>query len=305
MSAQTDKTLQELIIEEYGKKNLRELEIPSYISENLSKDLREYQIEALRLYLANNETLKARHLMFNMATGSGKTLIMASLILECYKQGYRDFIFFVNVTSVLEKTKANFSDILSHKYLFSQSIHIDSANVGINIIENLSESKEGCINIYFNTIQGLFSLLNNERENSLSFEDLKGKKLVFLADEAHHLNSETKKKLNKNEAQEKESWESIVRRAYESHSENLLLEFSATIPQESEVLAKYSDKIVYKYDLKKFCENGYSKRIFLVKYEDLGLQSRFLGAMLRLSPNLRKMRRLLSLLLLISQAKRF
>lgn len=280
MSAQTDKTLQELIIEEYGKKNLRELEIPSYISENLSKDLREYQIEALRLYLANNETLKARHLMFNMATGSGKTLIMASLILECYKQGYRDFIFFVNATSVLEKTKANFSDILSHKYLFSQSIHIDSTNVGINIIENLSESKEGCINIYFNTIQGLFSLLNNERENSLSFEDLKGKKLVFLADEAHHLNSETKKKLNKNEAQEKESWESIVRRAYESHSENLLLEFSATIPQESEVLAKYSDKIVYKYDLKKFCENGYSKRIFLVKYEDLGLQSRFLGAML-------------------------
>ncbi|WP_394909159.1 DEAD/DEAH box helicase family protein [uncultured Helicobacter sp.] len=275
-----EQTLQEQIIKEYGKKNLRELEIPSYISENLSKELREYQIEALKLYLANNQTLKARHLMFNMATGSGKTLIMAALMLECYKRGYRDFIFFVNATSVLEKTKANFSDALSHKYLFSQSIRIDSKNVGITIIENLNESKEGCINIYFNTVQGLFSLLNNERENSLSFEDLKEKKLVFLADEAHHLNSETKKKLEKNEALDKESWESIVRKAYESHSENLLFEFSATIPQEKEVLAKYSDKIVYEYDLKKFCENGYSKRIFLIKYEDLGLESRFLGAML-------------------------
>ena len=67
--------------------------------------------------------------MFNMATGSGKTLIMAALILDCYKRGYRDFIFFVNSTSILEKTKANFSDSKSSKYLFSQNILIDSKNI--------------------------------------------------------------------------------------------------------------------------------------------------------------------------------
>ncbi|GAA7312980.1 hypothetical protein ID0603_08520 [Helicobacter pylori] len=47
--------------------------------------------------------------MFEMATGSGKTLVMAGLILECYKQGYQNFIFFVNSTSILEKTKLNFN----------------------------------------------------------------------------------------------------------------------------------------------------------------------------------------------------
>ena len=32
-------------------------------------------------------------LLFHMATGSGKTLIMAANILQLYKQGYRNFIF--------------------------------------------------------------------------------------------------------------------------------------------------------------------------------------------------------------------
>lgn len=41
--------------------------------------------------------------MFEMATGSGKTLVMAGLILECYKQGYQNFIFFVNSANILEK----------------------------------------------------------------------------------------------------------------------------------------------------------------------------------------------------------
>ena len=40
--------------------------------------------------------IKPTHLMFNMATGTGKTLLMASCILYYYKRGYRKFIFFVN-----------------------------------------------------------------------------------------------------------------------------------------------------------------------------------------------------------------
>ncbi|EAL5598643.1 DEAD/DEAH box helicase, partial [Campylobacter coli] len=214
---------------------------------------------------------------FNMATGSGKTLIMAALMLDCYKKGYKDFIFFVNSTSILEKTKANFANKYSSKYLFKENINIDSKNIEINIINNLFESKDDCINIYFTTIQALFSLFKNERENSLSFEDLKDKKLVFLADEAHHLNSDTK---SKNENEIKEGWEAIIKRAYESNNENLLFEFSATIPQEFNVLEKYQDKIIYEYTLREFCKEGYSKRIFLVKYDNDSLEHRFLGAVL-------------------------
>ncbi|EAJ5121250.1 DEAD/DEAH box helicase, partial [Campylobacter coli] len=272
-----NKKLHELLQEEFGKRGIEQIEIPFYVKENLSKELRIYQEKALKYYYANSDSIKQRHLMFNMATGSGKTLIMAALMLDCYKKGYKDFIFFVNSTSILEKTKANFANKYSSKYLFKENINIDSKNIEINIINNLFESKDDCINIYFTTIQALFSLFKNERENSLSFEDLKDKKLVFLADEAHHLNSDTK---SKNENEIKEGWEAIIKRAYESNNENLLFEFSATIPQEFNVLEKYQDKIIYEYTLREFCKEGYSKRIFLVKYDNDSLEHRFLGAVL-------------------------
>ncbi len=40
-----------------------------------------------------------------MATGSGKTLIMAGLMLYLYKQGYRNFLFFVNLSNIVEKNE--------------------------------------------------------------------------------------------------------------------------------------------------------------------------------------------------------
>lgn len=99
---------------------------------------------------------------------------------------------------------------------------------------------------------------------------------MFLADEAHHLNSETKKgKLNNAEKESKESWEGIISKAFSSHSKNIMLEFSATIPKEQSVLEKYQDKIIYEYDLRHFCQDGYSKRIFLVKYKNIELESKF------------------------------
>ena len=74
-------------------------EIPSYITDNLKFPLYEWQKTALENFLVNERTraIKAKkgaalppnHLMFNMATESGKTLIMAALILYCYKQGFR------------------------------------------------------------------------------------------------------------------------------------------------------------------------------------------------------------------------
>ncbi|MGL2663833.1 DEAD/DEAH box helicase family protein [Helicobacter pylori] len=164
-----------------------------------------------------------KHFMFEMATGSGKTLVMAGLILECYKQGYQNFIFFVNSASILEKTKLNFTDSASSKYLFSENININDENIEIKSINNLNESHNNAINIYFSTIQGLFSLFTRAKENAITLEDLKDQKLVFLADEAHHLNTETKKKLNDSEASEKRNWESVVKLALEQNKDNLYI----------------------------------------------------------------------------------
>ncbi|KFH27112.1 restriction endonuclease [Helicobacter pylori] len=216
--------------------------------------------------------------MFEMATGSGKTLVMAGLILECYKQGYQNFIFFVNSTSILEKTKLNFTDSASSKYLFSENIHINDENTEIKSINNLNESQTSAINIYFSTIQGLFSLFTKAKENAITLEDLKDQKLVFLADEAHHLNTETKKKLNDSEASEKRNWESVVKLALEQNKDNLLLEFSATIPKEKSVKDKYENLKVITYTLKEFSEDRFCKNIYSLSYENKELETRFLGA---------------------------
>ncbi len=256
-----------------------EIELPTHITSNLKKELRDYQKKAIYNYLEKRQSHPTqKHFMFEMATGSGKTLVMAGLILECCKQGYQNFIFFVNSTSILEKTKLNFTDSVSSKYLFSENININDENTEIKSINNLNESYNGAINIYFSTIQGLFSLFTKAKENAISIEDLKDQKLVFLADEAHHLNTETKKKLNDSEASEKRNWESVVKLALEQNKDNLLLEFSATIPKEKSVEEKYKNLKVATYTLKEFSEDKFCKNIYSLSYENKELETRFLGA---------------------------
>ncbi len=259
--------------------NNGEIELPTHITSNLKKELRDYQKQAIYNYLEKRQSNPTqKHFMFEMATGSGKTLVMAGLILECYKQGYQNFIFFVNSTSILEKTRLNFTDSVSSKYLFSENININDENTEIKSINNLNESQASAINIYFSTIQGLFSLFTKAKENAITLEDLKNQKLVFLADEAHHLNTETKKKLNDSEASEKRNWESVVKLALEQNKDNLLLEFSATIPKEKSVEEKYKNLKVATYTLKEFSEDKFCKNIYSLSYENKELETRFLGA---------------------------
>ena len=79
---------------------LKDITIPPCIKDNLKYDLRPYQEKAFKRYIhyveetPEGKTTKPLHLLYNMATGSGKTLIMAGLILYLYKQGYRNFLFF-------------------------------------------------------------------------------------------------------------------------------------------------------------------------------------------------------------------
>ncbi|MFP6276473.1 DEAD/DEAH box helicase family protein [Helicobacter pylori] len=259
--------------------NNKEIDLPTHITSNLKKELRDYQKKAIYNYLEKRQSHPTqKHFMFEMATGSGKTLVMAALILECYKQGYQNFIFFVNSASILEKTKLNFTDSASSKYLFSENININDENTEIKSINNLNESHNSAINIYFSTIQGLFSLFTKAKENAITLEDLKDQKLVFLADEAHHLNTETKKKLNDSEASEKRNWESVVKLALEQNKDNLLLEFSATIPKEKSVEEKYKNLKVATYTLKEFSEDKFCKNIYSLSYENKELETRFLGA---------------------------
>ncbi len=245
---------------------------PQYIKDNLNPNfvLREYQINAFENFITfyESSTLRVQYpsqVLFHMATGSGKTLIMAGIMLYLYKQGYRNFLFFVNLTTIIEKTKDNFLNGSSSKYLFAQDINIDSENIKVNIVDNFQNSDPNAINICFTTIQGLHSTIANPKENSLSEEDFESQKIVFISDEAHHLNADTKKKLKKDDI-ESISWESTVTKLFEKNRDNLLLQFTATCGiQNTNIKNKYENKIVFDYPLSKFYNDRFSKEINTIK----------------------------------------
>jgi len=243
-----------------------ELVLSENIKQNLRYEARPYQIEAFARFTYYLNKYKHRRkpsqLLFHMATGSGKTLIMAGAIVELYKMGYRNFIFFVNTDTIIRKTKENFLNSASLKYLFAQQININNQPVSVHEVDNFESVNDNDINIHFSTIQGLHSRLNTPRENSVTFEDFANKKIVLISDEAHHVNSLTKKKLTKNELEVERSWENTITRIFDSNSENIMLEFTATLElTHPAVAAKYNSKLLFDYDLKKFREDGYSKEV--------------------------------------------
>src|SRR6185437_7447611 len=139
-----------------------------------------------------------------MATGSGKTLMMAGLILYLYEKGYRNFLFFVNSTNIIDKTRDNFLNDTSIKYLFNKSISLGDKKISFQEVDNFQTTDNDNINICFSTIQGLHSRLNNPQENSLTYEDFSEQKIVLISDEAHHINVETKSRSQLSKEEDKE-----------------------------------------------------------------------------------------------------
>lgn len=279
--------LYEIINAEFGNRGIQSTKIPKSISENLKFKTREYQDEAFKRFIClNDNEFKDKpnpplHAMFNMATGSGKTLIMAGLMLYLFEKGYNNFIFFVNSENIIKKTKDNFLNKNSNKYLFNERIFINQNEIFIKECENFENiQNKNEINIKFCTIHMLHSEITNPRENSLTNEDFKGKNIVLIADEAHHLNSSTKSKTQKLSIFEKPSWENTIDKILASNHANILLEFSATLDSQSqEIIQKYKDKIIYKYDLKAFREQGFSKEIQILK-SDMSDENKMLSAVI-------------------------
>jgi type III restriction enzyme len=266
--------LYDKLIEEFGKKTINRTEIPQSISDNLNVKfpIRPYQKEAFqRFIILNEEPFDGKpnlpyHLLFNMATGSGKTMIMAGLMLYLYEKGYRNFLFFVNSSNIIKKTQDNFLNSSSGKYLFNQKIIIDSKEIFLKEVQNFENADDENINICFTTIQQLHSDLNNTKEGSLTFEDFQNKKIVLLADEAHHLNTSTKKQGDRRYGSLFGTWEDTVLAILSQNFDNFLLEFTATLDYESrEISIKYADKVIYRYDLAQFRKDGFSKEIDLIR----------------------------------------
>lgn len=278
------KILQDTLREEFGKRYITDVELPKYFSTSLNPmmKLRPYQEECFKYFITYWEKdFDAKeskpHLLFHMATGSGKTLIMAGVILYLYEQGYRNFLFFVDSTNIIEKTKDNFLHIASAKYLFGQSINIGNKQVEIKLVDNFQAIDDNCINLCLNTIQGLHTSLNTPKENAVTIDDFADKSIVLISDEAHHTNTATKKGkktvdpsqtslFSNSDFETTEDWESTIMKIFHSNEANVLLEFTATEDfQDSNIADKYENKVIFDYPLKKFREDGYSKDISVVQ----------------------------------------
>lgn len=258
--------LYDTLLQEFGKRAISQIPIPKHISDNLKFSQRPYQQEAFqRFILCYSENFagkpnKPLHLLYNMATGSGKTLVMAGLMLHLYERGYRNFLFFVNSNNIIQKTKDNFLNQQTSKYLFKDKMVINGKEVLLKEIDNFDEADQENINIKFTTIQQLHTDLNNTKENSVTYEDFRARKIVLVADESHHLNSGTR---NGNLFG---SWEETVLQILRQNFKNILIEFTATLDYESrQIVDKYRDKVIYKYDLAQFRKDRFSKEISLVR----------------------------------------
>jgi type III restriction enzyme len=269
-----------------GEIPIRHTKLPEYFGTSLNPlmPLRPYQKEAFQYFLNfwendfESKPLKP-HLLFHMATGSGKTLIMAGLILYLYTQGYRNFLFFVGSNNVVGKTEDNFFNAASSKYQFAQSINIGGKQIEIRRVDNFQGVDDDCINFCLTTTQALHSDLNTPKEGGVSYNDFCTKGLVLISDEAHHMNSAAKKGADFEETPDlfddynfepSDDWETTIKRIFHRNPEdgksNVLLEFTATEDfTDPNIADKYADKIIFDYPLKKFREDGYSKDIAVVQ----------------------------------------
>lgn len=239
---------------------------PDYIKHNLKHQLRDYQKQSLYNlnYTQKDDHVASRfnQLLFHMATGSGKTDVMAADILYFYHEfGYQNFLFVVNTNAVIAKTRENMLNVQSPKYLFSQPLSIDGETIELREVTRFPTNIEpGVIYLRLTTIQTLANELNTPRENGLTYGDLEKQKLIILADEAHHFSAGTKSKAD--QKNKNKTWEYVLDRIRQANKANRQLEFTATIDLNNEfIYEKYRDKIIFQYDLKEFQNAGYSKKI--------------------------------------------
>lgn len=238
---------------------------PLFISNNLKHELRDYQMDAIHhldAVLNMKDADQRNQLMFYMATGSGKTDIMAAIILYMFNiWNYQCFLFTTNTTAVVDKTIDNLVNSASTKYLYNTPLVINGDRITVKKVDRYPVNLEkNTIYIKFAGVQQLSNDYYAPRENGITKDSLARHKLVILADEAHHFNVSTRsKKAN----QEGLSWEHLLDEIRELNSDNKQLEFTATIDLHNpDIYHKYQEKIIAQYDLSHFINDGYSKKVY-------------------------------------------
>lgn len=269
----------------------------SKIQHLLKFGLRPYQMEALRAFqLFLNDEFDSRSIKqkaiqeskddddksvqwhkvgFEMATGSGKTLLMGATILDLWHRGHKDFLILTPNTILFDKTIENFTPRAV------KSIFGDGWNLTYNLVTGNSYKDKTCnyedgkdVTFYVFNMQKFYdkAASSNQKDgedtmkgipyvrrpleeslwrdksgaHTISFiEFLRERRPVIISDEAHHY-------------QQKKTTDAIFELL-----PSIVLEFTAT-SLEKEGSESFGQDNLYKYPMQRYITEGYGKRIFAV-----------------------------------------
>jgi len=213
---------------------------------------------------------------FEMATGSGKTLLMGATILDLWHRGYKDFLILTPNTILFDKTIENFTPRAV------KSIFGDGWNLTYNLVTGNSYRDKTCnweedrdISFYVFNMQKFYDKAVSSGQNAgedtmkgvpyvrrpledslwrdktgqhtISFvEFLRERRPVIISDEAHHY-------------QQKKTAEAIFELLPRA-----VLEFTATSLEKGGESESFGQDNLYKYPMQRYINEGYGKRIFAV-----------------------------------------
>ncbi|MFA5145353.1 MAG: DEAD/DEAH box helicase family protein [Candidatus Omnitrophota bacterium] len=278
-----------------GSHSLENIENFKDIQRLLKYPLRPYQLEALSAFQLfwkdgfDSRSIKQKAIEtitghggnvlnwpkigFEMATGSGKTLLMGAIILYLWHKNYKDFLILTPNTILFDKTVENFTPRAV------KSIFGDGWNLKYNLITGNSYRDKTChyridrdISFYVFNMQKFYekaskgkddegedtmkgmpyvrrpleeSLWKDESgKHTISFmEFLKQRRPVIISDEAHHYQQKT------------------TREAIFEMLPSVVVEFTGTSVEKNALRGLGQDNL-YKYSMQRYIGEGYGKRIF-------------------------------------------
>lgn len=302
MSTKNHKTFYDLVSQDQqykiavGSASSKTIENYDKIQRLLKFSLRPYQIEAMCAFQlfwkdgfdsrslrektlqerkGNGNKIQWNKVGFEMATGSGKTLLMGAIIMDLWHRGYKDFLILTPNTILFDKTIENFTPRAV------KSIFGDGWDLTYNLVTGNSYRDKTCnyeedrdVSFYVFNMQKFYDkgTSNNQKDgtdtmkgvpyarrpledslwrdksgnHTISFvEFLRERRPVIISDEAHHY-------------QQKKTKEAIFELL-----PSVVLEFTATSIEKGESESFGQDNL-YKYPIQRYISEGYGKRIFAV-----------------------------------------
>lgn len=256
-------------------------EIVSTLEDSLVHNFRYYQKEAvlsLNYFLELEETNYFKEQIaeeeydnipfygFQMATGSGKTLLIGANILQLHlKNGTKNFLVLTPDTTIYEKTIRNFN-LMKDESVFQNNLEFDfNLITGENYQDRRFDYDEDAdFNIFVFNISKFYdrengtlkidkeweeSIWEDNLGNTISLREyLRNNELAIVTDEAHHYQ---KFRVGRR----KQSSGDIIL----DLEPELVVEYTATARLEDK--DRRNQKIIYNYPLDSFIKDGYAKKI--------------------------------------------